>query len=704
MRVGVATSSLVAAVEVPCQVHDPLRARALVVCGSEGIQLILVALDLLNLENERTRELRRRLAQVFRVAEHRVIVHVTHTHSAPNQHRLNTEALFKAMVAAVRRAKSSARPARMALVQADVGRDFSRCRRWESRSELGAVTVIDNSGCEFRDGEIYVKGYVQAELARIGHGHAPVPSEARLDGPVDSGISLLHFLDGRGRSIGGIARFAAHPDQVAFRSGMVLGAEYPGYLCRRLQRVLGGTFLFLNGPCADLKTYYQGYTWESCRRTGEGLANQLLAAMPPRKEYRALAKVEVYADNLYLPARRDVERDLGKLVTQVFELRAQVGTLKDLPVKKAREADERRWLVDTLAYIASAFHQGDTKPLFAPRAFPLALISFNQTAHYLCLPDEQFAEMTNRVRAGCRALPLLQTVSLCNGAGWYLPPKEAFEQGGYEPAFAISTPESFETVAHAAVALARRAARGGREVWNEEEVARQLARAGIRRGDVVLVHSAIRSCGYVEGGADGLLRGLQRAVGEAGTLVLPTLTGSRTDSPGQPPSFDRFRTPCWTGALAQRALGWPGVVRSFHPTHSCVAVGPMAHALTREHFDSVTPVDARSPFQKVVQYGGKILIIGLDLKCLTLVHAVEEMVRKPDPCHARPCRCLMVDGDRRELKDYRLHDWSVVAPDYEQYRPALEKAGAIRALKVGDAASWLLDGPLAFEVLQRVMK
>ncbi len=536
MRVGVAASSLVAAVEVPCQVHDPLRARALVVCDSDGIQLVLVALDLLNLENERTRELRRRLAQVFLVAEHRVIVHVTHTHSAPNQHRLNTELLFKAMVAAVRRARLSARPARMAMVQAEVGRAFSRCRRWESRSELGAVTVIDNSGCEFRDGEIYVKGYVQAELARIGHGHVPVPDEARLDGPVDSGISLLHFLDGRGRSIGGIARFAAHPDQVACRGGMVLGAEYPGYLCRRLQRVLGGTFLFLNGPCADLKAYYQGYTWKSCRRTGEGLANQLLAAMPPRKEYRALAKVEVYADNLYLPARRD------------------------------------------------------------------------------------------------------------------------------------------------------------------------LARAGIRRGDVVLVHSAIRRCGYVEGGADGLLPGLPCAVGDAGTLVFPTPTGSRTDSPAHPPSFDRLRTPCWTGALAQRALGWPGAVRSFHPTHSCVAVGPMAHALTREHFDSVTPVDAHSPFQKVVQHGGKILIIGLDLKCLTLVHAVEEMIRQPDPCHARLCRCLMVDGDRRELKDYRLHDWSVVAPDYEQYRPTLEKAGAIRALKVGDAASWLLDGSLAFEALQRVMK
>ena len=699
LRVGAATSSLAGAVREPHRVHDPLLARSLVVRDGNAFLLVLTAVDLINLEGGFARELRRRVAERFGMAEHRAVIHVTHTHSAPPHHRLDHAALLAAVIDSVRRAASVARPARMALVRIDVGREFSRCRRWDSRSGAGSVTVIDNAGCDFRDGEVYVKGYVRAEFERIGHGRAHIPDDARLDGPVDGGLSFLHFIDGRGRTIAGMARFAAHVDQVAFRNGVVLSAEFPGYLCRRLKRELGGTHLFLNGPSADIKPYYREHTWKSCRRTGEGLAERLLAEMPARKDYRALKTLEVYADNLYLASRRDVSQDMASLVTQVFELRSGEALLGNLPIKKAREAYEHRWLVDTMAYIAAAFYGGDTGRMFAPRPFPMELISFNRTASYLCMPDEVFAEMTRRVRAGCRGIPDLQTVSLCNGAGWYLPPKEEIAKGGYEPTFSISAPESFDMVSRAALALVRRAARGGREVWKDEDLARQLARAGIRRGDLLLVHSAIRSCGYVEGGADAILRGLRLAVGEEGTLVLPAFTGSREDSPDNPPAFDRRHSRCWTGALPLAALALPGGIRSFHPTHSCVAIGPAAHELTKDHIDSSTPVDSRSPVQKLARQGGKILIVGLDLRCLTLVHAVEETACTPDPCFKQPCRCLLIDGGHRELRDFRLHDWSVVPPDYERYRPALEKAGAIRMLKLADAPSLLLDGLLALDVL-----
>ena len=663
------------------------------------VQLVLAAMDLLNLEAGRARDLRRAVAQRFGLAEHRVILHLTHTHSAPNQHQLDPDLLQKALFASVQRALKKAQPARLAFMTTRVGREFSRCRRWNSRTDLGAVTVIDNADCDFRAGEIYIKKSVQAELGRIGHGQVPVPEEARLDGPVDEELSLLHLVDKRGRSLGGIARFAAHPDQVAGRLGALLSAEYPGYLCRTLQQKLGGTFLFLNGPSADLKTYYQDHTWASCRRIGAGLAARLLERLPPRRAYRPLTRLEVYADQLYLPTRQDVPRELGRLIADMFELRSTEPSLGDLPLQQAKARYEQRWTADGLAFTAGTYYGGDLRRMLAPRPFPLHLIAFNREAHYLCLPDEIFADLTRRVRAGCRALPGLQTVSLCGGVEWYLAPKEEILRGGYEPTYSIYAPEAYALAARAAVALARRAACRGREVWTAEALAGQLNRNGVRRGDILLVHSAIRSCGYVEGGVDGILRGLQLAVGPEGTLVFPALTGARTDQPDRAITFDRRQTPCWTGALAQRALAWPGGVRSFHPTHSCVAIGPAAEELTRYHGQSTTPVDERSPYQKVVQHGGKFLIIGLDLKCLTLVHGREEQVRRPDPCHARPCSCLMIDGEHRELRAYRLHDWSVVAPDYERYRPALEKEKAIRPLRVGDAACWLLDGRRAWSAL-----
>lgn len=699
MHIGFSTASLVPAVPPPWRVHDPLHVRTLVVEQAGRVVLVLAALDLLNLAAARARDLRRTVADRFGLAEHRVILHITHTHSAPNQHHLDAVALQKALLTSVQRARKNAQPARLAFRSVHTGSTFSKCRRWSSRSDLGTVTVIDNSGCVFREGDVFVRDYLRAELARLGHADFPVPEDARLPAPGDNELSLLHFIDTRGRSLGGLARFAAHPDQVAGRLGSWLSAEFPGYLCRKLQRALGGTFLYLNGPCGDLKLNYQDHTWAACRAAGESLANLLLKQRPARRAYRPLTTLTVHADQLHLPTRTDLPRDAAPLTTEMFELRSQESTLGHRPLRQAKQRYERRWTADGLVFTANAYYDGEVRRMFAPRPCLLQLVSFNRDTRYLCLPDEQFAGLTRQIRTAFRTQPGLQTVSMCGGAEWYLAPAREIAHGGYEPTFSIYAPESYDQVARAAITIAQRAARGGREVWSTDELAGQLRRSGVRRGDIVLVHSALRSCGYLEGGADGLLHGLLQAVGSEGTVLFPTLTGARTDHPDRALTFDRRNAPCWTGALPQRALSWPGAVRSFHPTHSCVAIGPAAEALTQDHENSVTPVDERSPYQQVVRHGGKFLIIGLDLKCLTLVHGQEEQARRPDPCHKRPTPCLMIDGDRREIRPYRLHDWSVVAPDYERYRPALRRARAIRPVRIGDAAGWLLDGPRAWRAL-----
>ena len=49
------------------------------------------------------------------------------------------------------------------------------------------------------------------------------------------------------------------------------------------------------------------------------------------------------------------------------------------------------------------------------------------------------------------------------------------------------------------------------------ELARDLARMGIERGDTLFVHSSLKSLGYVEGGAGAVIGALQDAVGAEGT-------------------------------------------------------------------------------------------------------------------------------------------------------------------------------------------
>lgn len=700
ISIGFSESPIVSAIIGDFKIHDtPLSTAIFAADGSKPL-LILLSLDLMSLDNSKMRLIRSGISSEFGLAEHRIVIHVTHTHSAPFQHLICAEKLLDSTIDSIRKARDAVQPAKFAFAKAGAGRSFSRNRRWNGMPELGTFTIIDNSSCVFKDGEIYIKKHIETELSRIGHPEIAVMDDAKLDGPIDDEISLLHFVDKLGRSLGGIVRFSAHPDQIALRKGPILSAEYPGFLRRRLAKKFGGTFLFLNGPCADLKPYYEKYEWDACKSLGEGLADLIIAAMPAKKTYARLKSINVYADSFHLEPRTDIGHSFHGIVKDVFELHLPSSDLSKLPPKKARELDGRRWLSDALAYTLSCSHGGDAKALFSPRAFPIELLVFNKIIAYLCTPDEIFTTFTQDMKkcAG-RFSGGLQTVSMCNGASWYLPPKKEFENGGYEPTLAISAPSSFDQLKRNASLLLERASNDQREVWSEKELARQLKDAGIRTGDTLLVHSAVRSCGYVEGGLKTMLASLREALGKWGTLLLPTFTGSLRDSPEFPPSFDRRRSQCWTGALPQVALSVPGSMRSFHPTHSCVSLGPMSDELIRDHFFSSTPIDEKSPIRKLAMLGGKILIIGLDLKCLTLVHAVEEILKNPDPCHSKPCNCLMIDGARRELQEYFLHDWSVPHPDYEIYRPALERFSAIRPVRFADAQCWLINAKPAYDAI-----
>ncbi len=56
-----------------------------------------------------------------------------------------------------------------------------------------------------------------------------------------------------------------------------------------------------------------------------------------------------------------------------------------------------------------------------------------------------------------------------------------------------------------------------------EDVADAAIKLGIKSDDVLLVHSSLKSFGFVEGGADAVIDGLLDALNPSGTLVMPAL-------------------------------------------------------------------------------------------------------------------------------------------------------------------------------------
>jgi aminoglycoside 3-N-acetyltransferase len=113
-----------------------------------------------------------------------------------------------------------------------------------------------------------------------------------------------------------------------------------------------------------------------------------------------------------------------------------------------------------------------------------------------------------------------------------------------------------------------------------KEVIQSLQDVGVGKGDVLLVHSNAMAAAQLppmadEQRLDVLIEALQTAVGQAGTLVMPTFTYSFTK---QEP-FDVCQTPSTVGMLTERFRTRDGTLRSPDPIFSFAARGAKAEEL-----------------------------------------------------------------------------------------------------------------------------
>ena len=167
-----------------------------------------------------------------------------------------------------------------------------------------------------------------------------------------------------------------------------------------------------------------------------------------------------------------------------------------------------------------------------------------------------------------------------------------------------------------------------------QQLVKDLKAIGIREGDSVLMHSSFKSMGHIEGGIATFVAAMRHVLGPTGTFVVPTLTYASVTN--ENPVFDYLNSPSCVGAISEFVRKMPEAKRSIHPTHSCAAIGYRAEEFTCDHQLDNTPVGVHSPFYKLQQAGGKILMLGCGISCNTSMHGVEEAagvfyVTNPEP-------------------------------------------------------------------------
>jgi aminoglycoside 3-N-acetyltransferase len=141
------------------------------------------------------------------------------------------------------------------------------------------------------------------------------------------------------------------------------------------------------------------------------------------------------------------------------------------------------------------------------------------------------------------------------------------------------------------------------------------------------------------------------------------------------PTFDVRQTPSNVGAVPELFRTRPGTCRSVHPTHSACGVGPLTDALLGEHHLDSTPCGPYSPFHRLRDYDGQILMLGCGLEPNTSMHAIEELV-EPPYLFGPPLsyRLILADG-RVQNKTYRQHDFVGWVQHYDRVAALLNKHG-----------------------------
>jgi aminoglycoside 3-N-acetyltransferase len=187
-----------------------------------------------------------------------------------------------------------------------------------------------------------------------------------------------------------------------------------------------------------------------------------------------------------------------------------------------------------------------------------------------------------------------------------------------------------------------------------------LQRLGFTPGAMIMVHSSFSNVKrrVPDITPEMLIRQMQELVGREGTLLMPTFSfrGRQSHYVDTHTHFDVQQTPSSVGVMTEVFRKMPGVVRSYHPTHSVAAWGRYAKdILSTHHLGSTFGVT--SPFYRLREFDG--LVVGLGRRyryTFTITHVAEELNPRSLEIafESRPRRMIVIDGDVQIPYEFRV--------------------------------------------------
>ncbi len=209
---------------------------------------------------------------------------------------------------------------------------------------------------------------------------------------------------------------------------------------------------------------------------------------------------------------------------------------------------------------------------------------------------------------------------------------------------------------------------------NKAEIKHCLRAIGLKKGDIVLLHSSLASIGKVEGGADTVVKAFLETLDKTGTLVVPVF-GS-------------------LGIITDTIKARPDAVISDCPKGTVAAIGAMAREICMDHWQADTVHGEGSPYLKIAGLDGYVCLLGVDHDRNTTMHSVEALLRLP---YLNP-----VSGAVKTPQGTKQKTWQYYPGPHRDFiglDSLLYSSGKMKTGRIGNAVTRLIKSQDLIEIL-----
>jgi hypothetical protein len=234
----------------------------------------------------------------------------------------------------------------------------------------------------------------------------------------DPNISVIEFQTLNNQPIGNIVRFASHA--VCCNLPDCYSSDFPGYLRKNMENSLGGISLFFNGPCAEIAPVIPCKSIDAAKKIADILSQKALELL----EKTSFSNLEDFSDTIWqipLPVREEIINNNVE-ANQILENLTNLRDKKNLLEKQRVKA--------IMPFLQGIHKNGINNPnnnITVSTAL-LKLGKFN----LLFFSGETFSCTANEIISQFQNEKFI-TITEHGRTAMYIPPKEEYRRGGYEP-------------------------------------------------------------------------------------------------------------------------------------------------------------------------------------------------------------------------------------------------------------------------------